>query len=398
MNQLAARLAFLVAGLLVLSGQARAEPVALIDGELDRITAGSEHPAPNGGAIIGNGGSAVLESTGEVSIDDGAQADVAALNLVNSSESTVANGVNVFDGRIDQDGELSAVTTNLEQANVISQDQRRLSALPSYGRGANTLTTSTDAGSSNSDTTSVLYDQVIDLERTTVTDSATTQGSYDRSGAPTLRIQAELDDIASYEAEFNAPSASNSVGVVFNGEIDIGIDSGSLEATLSRTSEEDGTTSGLDLGLVMDLPTLDIEFDAMGCVALNGNCTIDGSRTESTDEISDHSTLSTSDESTSESATWARSESEVVNAAFELQDAQAEYIVVDESELSVNAGYLVHIAGGAQSGLRAMNVVNAAGSAVANGVNVSTQRTGGNLTAGGPALTINQTNTIIHSR
>ena len=107
--------------------------------------------------------------------------------------------------------------------------------------------------------------------------------------------------------------------------------------------------------------------------------------------------LYTSEESTTSAQSWDNSYHEVVNAPFELHDAQAEYIVVDESQIDVTASYLVQLSGGAQSGLRAMNAVNAAGSAVANGVNVA-RSGGGALELSGPTYELNQVNHISHSR
>ena len=118
-----------------------ASPAELNRHDLAKVTAGYGQPAPNGGAIIGNGSTAKLVSSGEVSISDGAQTDVKALNLVNSSESTVANGVNVFDGRITEQAELGGVRFDIEQRNTVTQDQRRLASLHEYERGANTETT-----------------------------------------------------------------------------------------------------------------------------------------------------------------------------------------------------------------------------------------------------------------
>ena len=88
---------------------------------------------------------------------------------------------------------------------------------------------------------------------------------------------------------------------------------------------------------------------------------------------------------------------ESVQAAFMLNDAQAEYIVVDESTIDVSAVYLVSLAGSAQSNLQAMNVVNAAGSAVANGINIS-RHTAGTVSLEGQKYNISQINNIRHSR
>ena len=381
-------------------GSAIAEPTELGSAQLDQITAGtqgtdSNNPAPNGGAIVGNDSQAVLNSVGEVTLDGEAQASAMALNLVNSSESTVANGVNIFDGEISGDAVFEGTTFNIDQKNSIQQDQRRLSSLPHYTRGANSESTFLDSGSSEHSWSIVEFDQVVDLEQTIIIDDAMTDGSYDRSGAPTLKIVAnakiEIPDVIDFDGdidvEFNMPSAGNSIGVVFNGEIDVLLDAGEVLVD-----------SGLGVTVRVDLPSIDLEFDAMGCVALNGNCSIVGSRTESEETISDHSTLYTLDEAGSDAETYTNSGGESAQAPFELRDAQAEYIVIDDSTIEVSATYLVALAGSAQSNLRAMNVVNAAGSAVANGVNISRQSAGSLSGSNTPVYNLTQINEIRHSR
>lgn len=382
--------------LAVLSSPLLASPTLLTTDVLDTVTAAGSNPAPNGGAIIGNGSTATLQSSGQVIINSGSQTDVRALNFVNSSESTVANGVNVFDG-----SELSSTQRNVDisQSNLVTQDQRRLSSLPSYERGANTETLITDAGSSAGSSSSSIVDQVTNLEQTTTTESATTQGDFSLSDSPTFKLELNgdleigsgdpvFDADGSYTVEFNAPSASKSVGVVFNGAVDFNADAG------------DVTVDTGDSGVLVEvnLPELDLNIDAMGCVALNGSCSIDGTRTSVEENITDLSTLYTRDETSSSETTWDRVESEVVNAPFTLEDAQAEYIVVDDSSIDVNAAYLVSLSGGAQSGLRAMNVVNASGSAVANGVNIATSRGAASAVFDGAQYSLNQSNVINHSR
>ena len=392
----------IVMALLVAANAALGEPSELGLSELERITAagyepGSD-PAPNGGAIVGNGSQATLDSVGEVTLDDSAQSDAKALNLVNSSESAVANGVNVFDSSALDTTAQAGNTFNIEQLNVIQQDQRRLSSLPNYSRPeANTEVTYVNSGSSEGSSSLSIFDEVVDLEQTIVLDEAVTDGSFSKSSAATLTVDANAELVIDNDAgipgpefdlngelfvEFNMPSAANSVGVVFNGEIDFGIDGGEVFVD---------TEVGVSVEIM--LPELALEFDAMGCVAVNGGCTIQGSRTESTTETSDHSTLYTLDESASHASTHARSGTESVRAPFELNNAQAEYIVVDQSSIDVSAAYLVSLAGSAQSNLRAMNVVNAAGSAVANGINVSRHSTGS-----GESYNISQINEITNSR
>ena len=380
----------------LMSGASLAGPSVLASADLDRITASGSNPAPNGGAIIGNGSSASLSSTGEVLIGDGAQSETRALNMVNSSESTVANGVNVFDGRISGSATFDGAEFDVAQRNTVEQDQRRLSSLPSYERGANTHLATTDTGSTTSDSSLSVHDQVTDLERLVTGDHIATAGGFEKSSSPTvmidlsgdLRVGDLIDGEGRYLAEFNMPSASNSVGVVFNGGIDWNIDAGEISVD----------TGELGLLVNVDLPEMNLDIDAMGCVAVNGSCTIDGARTQTFDQVSDHSTLYTLDESSSSEHSWDRATTKSVQAPFELRDAQAEYVVVDDSSIDVTATHLVNLSGGAQSGLRAMNVVNAAGSAVANGVNVATSRSGELAVQGGPLYQLSQINEISHSR
>jgi hypothetical protein len=375
------------------AGTAWGEPSRLGLEDLDRITAGSDYnsasnPAPNGGAIVGNGSSATLVSTGEVTLGDGAQSDARALNMVNSSESAVANGVNVFDGRVDESAEIAGAQFDVTQANTVAQDQRRLSSLPGYQRGANTQSTFDSSGTSDSSSSSNLYDQVMDLDKTTTLDTKKTDGSVTSDGAPTFKLTGSLGkDLANLDVEFNYPGGGggDTIGAVFNGGYNFDISAGDIDIDTDQ------------IDVVITLPSLSLAIDAMGCFVLNGDCTIDGERTESSEVIDDNSTLYTFDQSDSSSETWQRSGSESVQAPFELRDAQAEYIVVDESEIDVTASYLVQLSGGAQSSLQAMNAVNAAGSAVANGVNVS-RMGAGNITADTPSYNLVQSNVINHSR
>ncbi len=377
--------------LLATVGSVLAAPSELELTELDTITAaghGEESsPAPNGGAIVGNGSKATLVSTGEVTISDGAQADARALNLVTSSESTVANAVNVFNAKAEQVGEFDSAVYNVDQLNSVTQDQRRLSTLPNYTRGANVDSSFTESGSSSGSSSTSIFDSVVDLERTTVTDTKQTIGSVTQDSSPTFSLTGDITGIGSIDVQFNYPGGGggDTIGAVFNGGFDFAIDAGNVFFD----------TDLVDINII--LPSLDLGLDAMGCFVLNGDCTIDGERTESTDTISDHSTLFTLEESESFSEEWTRSGTETIHAAFELINAQAEYIVIDESEIDVTANYLVALSGGAQSGVRAMNVVNAAGSAVANAVNVAVVG-GGVIAAVSPVYNLVQRNVIVHSR
>ncbi len=379
-------------------GTAMAAPQELSPDQLNSITAGSSNnPPPNGGAIVGNGSTAALVSKGEVIVDS-AQLDVRALNIVNSSESTVANGVNIFSSRAMVDGEIAIPESvdsgggpfRIEQVNTVAQDQRRLSSLPNYGRGANTFSDHSESGSSDSSSSNAIFDEVTNIQSSLILDEVSTIGSVSSPDAPTLHIDATINDptssrmdntVFSGTVDFNYPAGGggDKIGGVVNGEFHVALLAGEITIDVDP------------LLIELVLPSLTVDVVAMGCLAFNGDCDIDGANTYKIEDITDTSTLFTQDETSSSSETWSKDGSESLRAAFELNDAQAEYIVVDDSSIDIDSSYLVSLSGGAQSGLRAMNAVNSAGSAVANAVNIS-------VASGYGIQSLSQINTISHSR
>jgi len=331
-----------------------AAPIMLGDGQLDHITAGATDysaldPSAGGGAIVGNGAKANLTLGGDVEVRGSAQTGATALNLTNSSDSAVANGVNIWDGRTSGLAGAESANLSVNQVNEIAQTQW---------------------GMSNRGTASVpLYDrpQANVTETTATTRATTSKGEVD------TKLVILGNEIKAGE------------GVAIAGNADLNIDAGSVSFKPSfKTTIEGG--SGLSIGggyigsgsisakttiesaidLTWNLPTASLRVDAAGCYAVAGSCKAEGTVTET------------------------KATSSTVRSPFQLVNAKAEYIVVDDAELTVKASNAVHLADGAQSNVRVMNLVNAAGSAVANGVNVSrTSFTG---------MTLNQHNYIVQTR
>jgi hypothetical protein len=77
-----------------------------------------------------------------------------------------------------------------------------------------------------------------------------------------------------------------------------------------------------------------------------------------------------------------------VEGAVTLDDADATNIAVDGSSISTTNSYSVTLAGSAESNAKALNIVNAAGGMVANGLNIA-HSTGMN-----PIPTLTQVNSI----
>ena len=118
----------------------QAEPVALGDSALDQVTAGG---------TIDNGSAVTITKTSTVTMEGEAQSGGDGLNVVTSSESTVANGLNVWELSPDVN---VAGQVSVDQSNDISQE-----SMPSYSvvdnssfLTVNTTSTLTLSGSAQS--------------------------------------------------------------------------------------------------------------------------------------------------------------------------------------------------------------------------------------------------------
>jgi hypothetical protein len=387
---------FAAAPALLVGSAVTAGPVPLTDFALDRVTAGtaSETLQGSGGAIIGNDSSAVLVLTGTLDLADDAQSGARGLNVVNSSESTVANGVNVWDGQLPEgaapgaNGEFSVT-----QENAVFQEQRRVSLLPSYERSGANRSSSWDEDSTESSTTSlVTKNEARDVNTTNTTRALTSRGEVDT------------------QSTVLGQEIKGGKGVAGAGDLQVNLDAGTFVYELNGSINVDGTitdtgatrtedaTDGVILTgsvlLTLDLPELDVAFNGAGCAVMMGSCEGQGTLDETSATTSDQSVITSVDSKETSEGTFVGGGSKEVRAPFTLENAQAEYIVVDDSSLDVQSNYGISLAGSAQADLRALNAVNAAGSAVANAVNISRTPS---LSATA-ALGLVQSNVIRHSR
>lgn len=356
---------------------ALANPVPLPDEALDRVTAGStdEPLQGSGGAIVGNNSEASLVLTGTLDLDGEAQSGANALNLVNSSESTVANGVNVWDGKL-PDGATPGANGQFEvaQENIVHQEQRRVALLPSYERtGANRSSTWEE-----------------DSTRTTAATSAT---RTEQTAVDTSASTRDLDFAGGVDTQSSVLGQEIKGGKGFAAAGDVSID---FEAGSMHFNAEAGANQVLsgEIDLVLTFPRFTIDVTGAGCAVALGSCDATGTLAETEEATSDHSLLETSESTSETTETFVGSGTKDVRSPFSLEDAQAEYIVVDDSSLQVEANYGITLAGSAQSNVRALNAVNAAGSAVANAVNISRAPS---LTATA-SMSLVQSNIIGHSR
>lgn len=380
-----------------------AGPVTLEDRDLDRVTAGSNDTSGSGGAIIGNSSQATINQTGGVSLSGGAQEGAKALNLVNSAESTVANGVNVWDSAgATEDGDLSV---GVSQTNVIDQEQRRSASMPNYSRPeADTLTRTVETGSET-------HNDVIDRDNTVVDMVSNSRYAKNTSTASVNTligggITETPADIPEAKVETNAGKGLAIAGQLHSeidgGELQLGLAVGGAVSAFKDTDTSDSGFGGMEVGDAdsdftmygrLILPEITIDINGAGCGVAMGSCNSGGTSEEDTVDLRDNSLIDTEVTTTVGGSEFANETTQAYRSAFELSNAQAEYIVVDDSSLDVSTTFNLVLADSAQSNVRGMNVVNATGSAVADGVNVA--RT---TNYNGGQLGLTQSNVISHSR
>src|SRR6202000_72400 len=119
----------------------------LRDSQMDKVTAAGEENS----AIAANNSTVTENNTGAVNLSGTALEGASGVNIVNSTDALVGNGVNVYDN-----GSVSG--TDAHQSNSISQDSSSAATLSGYHRGQNSQTTinaSSNKTSSNTSASSV---------------------------------------------------------------------------------------------------------------------------------------------------------------------------------------------------------------------------------------------------
>lgn len=396
-----------------------AEPVSLDDSILDRVTAGTDEtdPAGSGGAIIGNSSEATINQVGGVELEGEVQSGANALNLVNSVESTVANGINIWDvsseGIAADNGEML-----VEQTNVINQEQRRSASMPDYSRPeANTSVVLDRTGSESHNNSLDRDNSIVDLHELSSDAHNFSSSSVDTTiaGGGKTNATATGGLPASPEASVDTNVGK---GLAIAGQLDAAIDGGEAHIGIAvggaviahpdlMTPTTGGTPvdsyGGMDVGDAdsdftlygrLILPEITLEINGSGCGVAMGSCDASGTADLVSSETIDNSVMDKEVATSIGNSEFTESLTETYRSPFALSNAQAEYIVVDDSSLTVDTSFSLMLSGSAQSNVRAINVVNATGSAVADGINIA--RTNG-LSNGG-VMGLQQSNVISHSR
>lgn len=372
-------LALVVVVLLLTAGAAFAgdtpdskKPRKLADRQLDTVTAGNTETDGGGGAIVANGSTAKLKKGGSLSLDGGAQQDTRSLNLVNAADSGVANAVNVWDGRLDT--QTVATTLNVDQNNLVNQNQSRSGSLPLYNRTQpNVDSTEKVKSSLNLDTSSKITVDHRDIQTTETTRDLTTNG--------------EVNAISTILGQ----SVQAGKGIAGSGDIQVDFDGGSISIMGTMSA---GGSSGFDGTVTFDwvLPKLSVDFNGSICAVMNGSCKVNGTLNETSKTSNDKSLVDETLITEKRIESLERDATEKYRGALKIENALAEFIVVDDSTLELDQQYSVSLSGTSQQNARALNLVNAAGSVIANAVNVARTPTVG------PVLNLNQINVVNQRR
>jgi len=407
----------ILGGLLLSASLVQAAPVSLGDNVLDRVTAGSSDTSGSGGAIVGNSSQATINQTGGVDLSGEAQKGAKGLNLVNSAESTVANGVNIWDVRGPETGMGSGVGA-VEQLNVINQEQRRSASMPNYSRpNANTNIVVNRTGSEDHNNSMNRDKTIYDFQTNTRDAKNTSNSEVDTTikggGNTNVNKDAGADKQLPAGPDLNVDTnvgkglavAGQTNTKLDGGEVQIGLAIGGAVIAHADQPRAGGsaTYGGMNVGDEkttvalygrLILPSAEIEISGAGCGVAMGSCKANGTADLLETDTIDKNKMDKEVSSSQGKSQFTDNSTESTRSAFALTNAQAEYIVVDDSTLTVSTTFNLSLSGSAQSNVTGMNVVNATGSAVANGVNIARTSM---LVAGG-TMNLSQTNMISHSR
>lgn len=372
---------FLLAGILSFSAsELPAAPLILNDAALDRITAGNTGSDARKGIIVGNSAVTIVEQTVGMSFGDHVQDQARGINLVNSSGSAVANGINLWDGQ-----GVEGTGLQVAQVNRVEQHRPQFALISEYSRSADEQRFQVDTRRNENHEEQIhAHSEVKDIYLSQQISDSVSSTNVDTS--LDLGIGAPDSELPFFALETNVGH-----GIAVAGQLDAHFDGGSAEFDSSAQSSIETepeinagdyfsasvalrAEAGLTLSAEIDLPTLDVQVNGAGCGVVLGSCQAAGVLSEVTQEVIDNSRLDIRSETSTTNNLFTESISEQYRSPFSLGKAEAEYIVVDDSSLIVESDETLELSGSAQKNAKGMNLVNAVGSSVSNVVNVARSR------------------------
>lgn len=404
--------ALILCGFLLNTHPAHSAPVALNDSDMDQVMAGNA--ADGGGVVVGNSSKAVFNLRAGLDLNGEAQQGAKGLNIVNSTESAVANSINIWDGSgaaAAREGSNTDSVLEINQANTISQQQLRSATLSGYLRSEADQTNILNRSGSESSTS-----KVADIHRVTNRTEETVKTLSSSSSMVDTGINFSLGDQFSFEgnlgqglavsghADVTLGGGSADIAAALGGGISAGASIGDQNGDLKVGDLNLGTTgvtagvkvtAGLSLLTRLVLPTMSIKIDGTGCGVVLGSCNASSTFDETVTTKTDNSTLDIVENFLSGQSSYTEETTTIYRSPFELGSARAEYIVVDNSSLELDSNVTLELSDAAQKEIKGMNIVNAIGSNVANATNIS--RTA-RFEGAGSKMVLNQFNTVRHGR
>jgi hypothetical protein len=381
---------------------------------MDSVTAGDAAVGERegGGVIVGQTSVVVANRTTGLDLNNEAQQNANGLNIVNSTESAVANVVNIWDGS----GVIATTEENdtdagvkINQVNSTTQEQVRSATLAGYVRSEADHTETLNRSGSDSYSSKIVehHDATNIMEETRVVITET-------SGNVNTRFKFNLGEKLDFEGhlgqgmaaaghtEINFDGGSADIALVVGGGIKVGADTDlikdAIEVTgldLGESGVEAGIKAEASMSLIvrLELPKMTIVLDGAGCGVAMGSCNASSTTTEITNTKRDNSTLDIMENHQIGQSSFSEVRTSTYRSPFELKSASAEYIVIDDSSLKLDSDVTLELSDSAQRDIKGMNIVNAIGSNVANSTNVSrTTRFEGRKAT----LVLNQFNTVNH--
>ena len=207
---------------------AAAAPVTLTDLQMDKVTAGtlgeSLRSATGGGAIVANESTATVTSAASVNLQDNVQINARALSLTTTAKGSVASGLNVWDGAL-QDG-IRGSSIDVTQLNDLSQFESPVRArLLDYERDLEVLRDARTWADSTAPAQTIKVFLKLDIPSLGTVEG---RGEVPASVIPTSKIPGTYGNVVGY---------AGTLGVQFDGgEFDADFDLASSLSTLDDLS------------------------------------------------------------------------------------------------------------------------------------------------------------------
>lgn len=378
----------LFSGFLFITQSAYSAPVALEDSAMDQVTAGNTKQS--GGIVVGKSSESIINSTTGLTLSAEAQQAAKGLNLVNSTDSAVANTVNIWAGSIVsikvEDGDVKPVL-EVNQINQVTQEQNRTATLTGYLRPESEQTEIFNRSGSESYLSKIVNSNnttnLLEESRLSFTTSSTNVNTRTKFNiGDKLYFEGNLGQgvAVAGHADIDFDGGSADIALVVGGGISAGADSADVTGTINvadldfgDTGAAAGISAEVKISLLTNItfPTMNIVIEGAGCGVVMGSCNATSMIEEFTNTKTDNSTQDIVENHQSGQSVFSEQHTEIYRSAFELKSASAEYIVVDDSSLILTSDVSLELSDSSQKEIEGMNIVNAIGSNVANSTNVS---------------------------